>query len=115
MKYPYHIEYTKFGLPVMRLPKKIKLVETLLFSDVQGSSGEYFLSEIDLVLQGKVPYSEIAGNVCGIEIKKDFTRVIDTLSVDGIGNTCAIETLELRELIMIWSKISQKSVIPSNP
>ena len=115
MKYPYHVEYTKFGLPIMRLPKEIKLVETLLFSDIQGSGGEYFLSEIDRILQGKAAYSEIAGNVCGLEIKKDFTRVIDMLADDGIGKACVIETLELRELILIWSKITQKSVIPSNP
>jgi hypothetical protein len=105
MKYPYHVEYTKFGSPVMRLPKEIELVETLLFSDIQGSSGEYFLSEIDRVLQGEIAYSEIAGNVCGIEIKRDFTRVIDTLADDGIGNACVIETKELRELIVIWSKL----------
>jgi hypothetical protein len=114
MKYPYHVEYTKFGSPIVRLPKEIKLVETLLFSDVQGSGGGYFLSEIDRVLQGEVPYSEIAGNVCGIEIKKDFTWVIDTLADDGIGNACVIETEELRELIVIWSKLPQESIASSN-
>src|SRR6266576_5836809 len=112
VKYPYHIEYIEwrspdrtrqFAQPVMRLPTEIELVTTFLFSDVQGPLGRTcFLSEIDRVLRGEVAYSEIAGNVCGLEIKKDFTRVIDTLAEDGIGDACVIETGELRELIVIW-------------
>ncbi len=108
VKYPYHIEYTKFGSPVMRLPKEIELVTTFLLCDVQGPLGRTsFLSEIDRVLRGEVPYSEIAGNVCGLQIRKDLTRVIDTLADDETENACVIETWELRELMVIWCGLTE--------
>jgi hypothetical protein len=112
MKYPYSIEYTKYGSPVLRLPKEIELVTTCLFSDVQRSTEGYFLSAIDRVLSGEAPYWEAAGNVCRFEIKKDFTRVIDTLADDETENECLIETEELRELIVIWSELVNNPAPP---
>jgi len=53
MKYPYHIEYNKFGSPIMRLPKEVELVTTLLFSDVDGPIQEYCLSA-DLLARTKI-------------------------------------------------------------
>ena len=85
------------------LPKEIKLVETLLSADVQGDAA-WFIEAIDKVLSGKEDYQEFGGNICAIEVKKDLTRVIDTLAEDGIGNACYIETNELRKLIKIWVK-----------
>ena len=109
MKYPYRIEYIELGpkrkMPVMRLPKEIELVTTFLSSDVQQSNADFFLSAIDRVLQGEETFLSVSGNVCALEIKKDFTRVIDTLADDGIGNACTIETHELRELMVIWSRV----------
>jgi len=115
MKYPYHIDYTKFGSPIMRLPKEIELVTTFLFSDVQGPLGRsFFLEEIEHVLQREVPYSEIAGNVCGLKIKQEFTQVIDMLADDGIGHTCMIETEELKKLIEVWCVVTNGPVETSN-
>src|SRR5579875_247482 len=105
MKYSYNIEYTKHGTPIMHLPAEIGLVTVFLFSDVQQSNAEYFLSAIDRVLNGEETYEEVSGNVCGLEIRRDFTRVIDTLADDGVGDACEIETEELREIIVIWSKL----------
>jgi hypothetical protein len=104
MKYPYHIEYISRGYPVMRLPAEIDPVSTFLFSDVQlsRSSGEYYLSAIDRVLSGDVPFWEVMGNACDIEVKKDFTQVTDRYESDEVNNPCTIETSELRELIVIW-------------
>ena len=112
MKYSYSIEYTKYGSPVLRLPKEIELVTAFLFSDVQRSTEGYFLSAIDRVLQGEVSYEEAAGNVFRLEIKKDFTRVIDTLADDETKNECVIETEELRELIVIWSELIENPTPP---
>jgi hypothetical protein len=115
MKYPYHIEYVELRskrLPVMRLPKEIELVTKFLFSDVQRSTEGYFLSAIDRVLSCEAPYSEAGGNVCRLEIKKDFTRVIDTLADDETENECLIETEELRELIVIWSELIENPTPP---
>ena len=36
MKYPYYVEYSEFGSPILRLPEEIGLVTAFLFSDVQG-------------------------------------------------------------------------------
>jgi hypothetical protein len=110
VRYSYHIEYVEIRskrFPVMQLPKGMELVTTFLLSDVQLDIGGYYLSAIDRVLQGEVPYSEAGGYVCRLEIKKDFTRVIDTLAEDGIGNACVIETEELRELIVIWCGLTE--------
>ena len=105
MRYSYHIEYIQVGsrrLPVMQLPEEIRLVTTFLLTDVQRPIEGYFLSAIDSVLQDKVSYAGAGGNVCRLEIRKDFTKVIDTLS--GDENECLIETEELRELIVVWSE-----------
>jgi hypothetical protein len=114
MKYSYHVEYVQVGskrLPVIQLPKEIGLVTTFLFNDVQRSLEGYYLSTIDSVLQDRLPSAEAAGNVCRLEIKKDFTRVVDTLADDE--NECMIETEELRELIVIWSELIKEPIPPS--
>jgi hypothetical protein len=78
----WHIEYNQFGSPIMRLPKEVELVAAFLFSNVDGSIQEYYLSAIDRVLEGKAPYSEAGGNIYRLEIEKDLARVIDTLADD---------------------------------
>jgi hypothetical protein len=60
MKYPYHVEYSDFGSPVLRLPEEIGLVTAFLVSDVQGPLGRsMFLEEIDRVLKGDAPFSQV--------------------------------------------------------
>ncbi len=110
MKYPYKVEYLSIGskqVPVLRLPKEIELVTAFLFSDVQsgGVVGDFYLSEIDLVLQGKALYREVGGNAFVVEIKKDFTKLISTLTDGEDVHECLIETAELRELMEIWINI----------
>ncbi len=109
MKYPYHVEYSEFGSPILRLPEEIGLVTAFLFSDVQqrSISQDFFLEEIDRVLKGEIPSSEVGGNMCDLEIKKDFTTVIDALSDDESNpeNRCVIETEELKNLILVWHQL----------
>jgi len=109
MKYPYYVEYTEFGSPILQLPDEIDLVTVFLFSDVQGEpiSEDFFLEEIDRVLKGEIPSSEVGGNMCALEIQKDFTTVIDTLSDDENDpeNRCVIETEELKNLILAWHQL----------
>jgi hypothetical protein len=112
MKYSYHVQYTKRGSPVLRLPKELELVTTFLFSDVQRPIVGYYLSAIDRVLSDEKPYEEAAGNVCRLEIKKDFTRIIDTLAEADAKNECTIETEELRELIVTWSELINNPIQP---
>ena len=113
MKYPYHVEY-EFGLPILRLPEEIGLVTAFLFSDVQYGpiSQDFFLEEINRVLKGEIPSSEVGGNMCALEIKKDFTTVIDTLSDDENDpeNRCVIETEELKNLILLWHQLRRQDI-----
>jgi antitoxin len=106
MKYPYYIEYTESGFPILRLPEEIGLVTAFLISDIQGRliSQDFFLEEIDRVLKGEIPSSEVGGNMCILEIKKDFTTIINTLTdeEDNPENRCVIETEELKNLILVW-------------
>ena len=80
-----------------------------LFSDVQGEpiNEDFFLEKIDRVLKGEIPSSEVGGNMCALEIQKDFTTVIDTLSDDENNpeNRCVIETEELKNLILVWHQL----------
>lgn len=113
MKYTYHFESTKNGSLVMQLPPEISLVTTFLFSDVQWSNGQYYLSRIDPVLEGKIPEWTETGNVCELEIGPDFTTIIDTLAEDEDPESeCVIETSELRELIVIWMDTTKHLATP---
>jgi|HigsolmetaGSP12D_1036236.scaffolds.fasta_scaffold00145_13 hypothetical protein len=112
MKYEYKTEMLEVGeqnVLVFRLPQEIKLVETFLFSDVpsRAGSGEWVLEAIDRVLDGRSEAEEITGNVCTLEIGREFTRVSDSLADDS--ETCVIETSELKELILIWLKEKERS------
>jgi hypothetical protein len=110
MKYPYYVEYSEFGSPILRLPEEIGLVTAFLFSDVQGPLGRsMFLEEIDRVLKGEIPSSEVGGNMCVLEIKNDFTTIINTLTddEDNQENRCVIETEELKNLIQAWLPLRQ--------
>src|SRR5271157_3636301 len=109
MKYPYYIEYTYSGFPILRLPSEIGLVTAFLISDVQLRliSQDFFLEEINRVLQEEIPSSEIGGNMCILEINKDFTTIINTLTDDENNpkNRCVIETEELKNLILVWHQL----------
>jgi len=111
MKYPYYVEYSDFGSPILQLPDEMGLVTAFLISDVQQGpiSKNFFLEEINRVLQGKIPSSEIGGNMCILEIKKDFTTIINTLTddEDNPENRCVIETEELKNLILAWLQLRQ--------
>jgi len=89
------------------LPKEIRIVSTFLQSDVQ-SDGHWFLEVIDKVLRGKEMYQEFWGNICILQIKPDKTIILDSLADDGIGDSCKIETIELKELSDVWEKEVKK-------
>ncbi|AAP07908.1 TPA: type II toxin-antitoxin system toxin [Bacillus thuringiensis] len=101
MKYPYSFEVLTNGKLVMRLPQEIKLMETFLGVEV-SAFGDWILEEIHSVLNGKENYVVVNGNICGLEIRKDTTTVLDNLAEDGKGDFCEIETIELVDLIHIW-------------
>ena len=101
MKYPHEFEVINAKTLVIRLPEKIKLVETFLFVDV-SAFGDWILEEIHKVLNEESDYGEVNGNICGLEIRKEMTTVLDNLAEDGKGEFCEIETVELVRLINTW-------------
>ncbi|PEJ28566.1 hypothetical protein [Bacillus pseudomycoides] len=101
MKYPYSFEVLTNGKLVMRLPQEIKLIETFLGVEV-SAFGDWILEEIHSVLNGKEDHVVVNGNICGLEIRKDTTTVLDNLAEDGKEEFCEIETIELVDLIHIW-------------
>lgn len=102
----YHYEFDEITFKSGRKKKiiivnpEIRLVAEFLMSDIQGSDPTYVYDAIDNVLSGKSDYEEIDGNVCGVEIRKDFTTIYDNISDDG--DKCIIETRELREFVDLW-------------
>ncbi len=110
MKYPYTIEYFMIGTdrqPVMALPKEIELVTGFLLTEIrQPLEKNNFMQGISLVLQDKVSYWVVGGNVYKLEIRKDFTRVVDTLAEEE--TTCSIETEELKQLMEVWVAITKE-------
>ncbi|MGG2015348.1 hypothetical protein [Bacillus sp. S10(2024)] len=101
MKYQYNFEVLNNRKLVMRLPQEIKLVETFLGIEV-SAFGDWILEDIHSVLNGEKDYGEVNGNICGLEIRRDTTIVLDNLAEDGKGEFCEIETVELVHLIIIW-------------
>lgn len=87
---------------IIIMEEKYQMVAQFLMSDIQGADPGYVFDAIDKVLSGNSEYEEINGNVCGVEIHKDMTRIYDNLAEDGMGNWCEIETNELRKLVDIW-------------
>lgn len=83
--------------------EKKYLVANFLMSDIQGGDPSYALDEFNAVLKKKKDYAELNGNVCGIEIWKDKTRIYDNLADDGIGDWCEVNTRDLRDLVVIWN------------
>lgn len=88
--------------------EKYRLTAQFLMSDIQGADPAYALETIDKVLSGESKYEELNGNVCGLEIYKERTKIYDNLADDGMGDWCEVDTKELRELIEIWSREVRK-------
>ncbi|URZ04279.1 hypothetical protein [Clostridium felsineum] len=86
---------------VFEFKEGYELISTFLSADAEVDP-ESYIEALDSVLNEESEYEELNGNVCGILIHKDKTKVIDCLAEDGMGNWCEIETTELRELIYIW-------------
>lgn len=107
MSYKYRFEEFLYDdgdsdLVIIMDNKKYQIISQFLMSDVQKSNYDYFLNGLDKVLEGKSNYEELNGNVCGLEVDNYSTKIYDNLAEDGMGNWCEIETIELKNLILVW-------------
>ncbi|SFT02921.1 hypothetical protein [Marininema halotolerans] len=81
------------------LPVKYLLHDVEFFGDEWV---EEIVGDIDQVLNGKKTWVDTGSNACSIEIYKDNTKV---MFYYGNEEECKIETIELRRLIVQWSKM----------
>ncbi|WP_410985387.1 hypothetical protein [Bacillus cereus] len=98
MKYTYRIYEGPLNTLMIELPEKISLVADLLEDDIHSNHGIQYL---DKVLNGELDFLEISGNSCNLEIKADYTKILHRFYEDG-ENTCEIETIELKNLMLVW-------------
>lgn len=98
MKYTYRIYEGPLNTLMIELPEKISLVADLLEDDIHSNHGIQYL---DKVLNGELDFLEINGNSCNLEIRADYTKITNRY-VDDEENTCEIETIELKNLMLVW-------------
>lgn len=104
MTIEFQTELMKVGeseLLVPRFSDEFSLLGTFLYADIQND-GEWFLQLIDKVLIGESELEEITGNICTLKIRKEITKVSDSLSENPEETECDIETEQLKELINSW-------------
>ena len=112
MKYDYELIEKKLRsgkkFLVIEVDPKIELVSDFLFSDIQGRDVKYVLDVLDDVMSGKSDYEDICGNMCEVDVRKDYCEIYDMLADDGKGNWCRIETEELRKFVVLWGEEYRK-------
>ncbi|WP_244547953.1 hypothetical protein [Bacillus sp. 103mf] len=98
MKYSYEFWHHPFGGLRIRLPNEISLVSDLLEDDIHSEHGLQYLNR---VLNGEVSHLEIGGNSCDLKIQADYTKIVHRYYEEK-ENTCEIETIELKNLMLVW-------------
>ena len=92
---------------VFDFDKKLSLLSTFLSSDVTAFE-DWIKSDFDKVLSGECATKEFFGNVCGVEITPDTTKVFDNLTDDILYNHESIEqeymNIVTREVNYDWNK-----------
>ncbi|MDC2864222.1 MULTISPECIES: hypothetical protein [unclassified Bacillus (in: firmicutes)] len=98
MKYEYKIYICPLNILRIELPKEISLVSDLLEDDIHSEHGLQYLNR---VLNGEVNHIEIGGNSCDLKIRTDYTKIVHRYYEEE-ENTCEIETIELKSLMLVW-------------
>ena len=98
MKYEYKFYKGFLPFPMIKLPKEIEIVSELLENDVHGKE---WIEELDKVLNKEIDCANFGGNSCDLEVKPDFTTITHRYA-DDEEYTCRIETIELKNLILVW-------------
>ncbi|EJO5347963.1 MULTISPECIES: hypothetical protein [Clostridium] len=106
MKYMFAFEENKDGYKKIILPQEIKLIE-YIFEDMESFKEPIFKKLIEKVVNENSNYEEISGNICNLEIKRDFTIVSVEFLADETINECRIETDELLSLILEWINVNK--------
>lgn len=109
MKYMFSVEKSNYGYSKIILPQEIKLVE-YVFEDMESFGEPIFQEFIERVINRVSNNEEISGNICSLEINRDFTNVIVEFVPSEMSNECKIETDELLSLIQVWIIINKSQL-----
>ncbi|RJS63023.1 hypothetical protein [Priestia filamentosa] len=97
----YTFELSEDGFYIPRLNNEFKLVE-LVFEDMASFGEAIFKDFMENVITEKSEREEISGNICSLEILKEYT-IISTEFVDsGVSNELKVDTDEMFKLINEW-------------
>ena len=88
-------------LTVIFTDPKYQLITTFLFVEV-NSFEDWIKEDFDDVLSGKYPFRESGGNICGLEITPETTKIYNLLVDDEDSDCCEVDTKELRAIIEEW-------------
>ncbi len=107
MKYMYEIIFNEGdNFKKLKLPEEISTVEYLLY-DMEAFGSPIFLEHIDRVLQGESDSEITGGNICGLEIGRDFSKVTNHFVTGDMQEECIIETEELKKIVELWVEINK--------
>ncbi|WP_226671326.1 hypothetical protein [Metabacillus litoralis] len=113
MRYKYSIiEDPKSEYKKIKLPDELAVIEYLLY-DMESFREAIFLENIENVLLGKSTSESTGGNICTLEINKEYTKVINDYVLEDGPTSCMIETEDLKSIIEIWV-MENKDVLNNN-
>ncbi|URZ05798.1 hypothetical protein [Clostridium felsineum] len=101
MKYRFSFEKGNDGYNKIILPEEIKLIE-YVFEDMESFGEPIFQSFVEKVVNKDSNYEGVSGNICSLEINRDFTTVSTEFFTSEMVDECKIETDELMLLILAW-------------
>jgi hypothetical protein len=109
MKYKFTVEESNNGYKKIILSEELKLIE-YVFEDMESFGEAIFKSFIKKVINEDSTYEEISGNICSLEIRKEFTTVSAEFAPSEMSSEYKIETNELFSLILLWIDINNSKL-----
>lgn len=109
MKYMFSVEKSNYGYSRIILPEEIKLIE-YVFEDMESFGEPLFKEFIERVINRVSNNEEVSGNICSLQINRDFTNVVVEFAPSEMSNECKIETDELLSLIQVWIIINKSQI-----
>ncbi|MDM5187375.1 hypothetical protein QUF99_08595 [Bacillus sp. DX4.1] len=86
------------------MPKELEIVATFLENDIQGIPINWWLQQIDEVLDNLKEYNEFKGTLCAVQVKKDdFSVCMSCTTIRDFG--------VLLHSFLIWKNSYSISII----
>ncbi len=101
MKYNYSVLKDHNGYTLFKFTDELKLLE-YVFEDMLTFKEPIFKEAINKVISGQSEYEEIGGNMCSLEIRKNYTTIYSEYISDGMLDELQVETSGLFSMINNW-------------